>query len=63
MNSFGAPLLWGRRALVQVKSKNYEGQSHMVFWNGRKVFDPSPLRTFEWNEVEPQHVWLFNEVA
>lgn len=54
-------LLWGRRALVQVVSKNYAGQSHIIYWDGAQHFDPSPLKTYAWDEVEPQHVWLFRE--
>lgn len=54
-------LLWGRRALVQVKSKNYEGQSHIVYWDGVELFDPSPLQTYTWDEVQPEHIWLFDE--
>lgn len=54
-------LIWGRRALVQVKSKNFEGKSHMLYWDGRAVFDPSRLKTFAWDEVDPEHVWLFQE--
>lgn len=54
-------LLWGRRACIQVKSKNYEGEYHIVFWDGRVLHDPSPLKTYEWDEVEPIYAWIFDE--
>jgi hypothetical protein len=54
-------MLKGRRALVQARSKNYEGQSHVMFWNGAELFDPSPLKTYAWDECNPEHVWIFEE--
>ena len=54
-------VLWGRRACIQVRSKNYAGEMHIVYWDGVALFDPSNKRTYEWNEVEPIYLWLFNE--
>ncbi len=50
-------LLWGRRALLQVPSKNIDG-THIVYWDGERLHDPSPGATYLWEEVEPQFVWL-----
>lgn len=38
-------LLWKRPALLSVHSLNIKGGSHMVYWDGHEVFDPSTLRT------------------
>ena len=54
-------MLWGRRALIQVPSKNYKGEQHIIYWDGAALFDPSNLRTYQWHEVEPIYLWLFNE--
>lgn len=53
--------LWGRRACIQVESKNYRGRFHIIYWDGKELHDPSPLKTYTWHEVEPIFVWLFNE--
>ena len=39
-------MLWGRRALLQVKSLNFEGESHMVYWDGHTLHDPSNKRQY-----------------
>lgn len=54
-------MLWGRRAMIQVPSKNYDGEMHIVYWDGRELHDPSNLRLYAWIEVEPVYVWLFDE--
>lgn len=54
-------MLWGRRALVQVRSLNYMDEQHLLFWDGAEVFDPSNARTWKWRDVEPVYLWLFNE--
>ena len=54
-------LLWGRRACIQVRSKNYAGEMHIVYWDGAALFDPSNKRTYEWSEVEPVYLWLFRD--
>ena len=33
-------LLWKRRALLSVSSLNNSGGSHMVFWDGDRIWDP-----------------------
>jgi hypothetical protein len=33
-------MLWKRRALLSVDSLNNSGGSHMVFWDGEKLWDP-----------------------
>lgn len=42
------PMLWGRRALVQVISLNHPSASHIVFWDGNEVFDPSTKQAYRW---------------
>jgi hypothetical protein len=55
--------IWGRRACIQVKSKNYENRHHIVYWDGDNLHDPSPKKTFAWGEVQPVWVWVFNELV
>lgn len=33
-------LLWGRRALICCSSLNNDGGSHMVYWDGERIWDP-----------------------
>jgi hypothetical protein len=54
-------VLWGRRALFQVRSKNNPGEHHIVFWDGAALHDPSNKRTYAWEEAEPIYVWIFDE--
>lgn len=54
-------MLWGRRALIQVRSKNYVDEHHIIYWDGHGLFDPSNKRAWEWHEVEPIYLWLFDE--
>jgi hypothetical protein len=54
-------ILWGRRALVQVPSKNYPGEQHIIYWDGRELHDPSNMRQWEWSQVEPIYLWIFDE--
>lgn len=52
-------LLWGRRALVQVPSLNFEGASHYVYWNGECVLDPSTKQRYHWlDSMAPEWVAL-----
>lgn len=54
-------LLWGRRAMVTVRSKNIPDGFHMLYWDGNQVFDPSSKRRYEdWSEVEPVEMILFH---
>ena len=39
-------LLWGRRALLQVPSLNFDGSMHYVYWDGEQLYDPSRARTY-----------------
>lgn len=47
-------LLWKRRALLSVDSLNNNGGSHMVYWDGDKLWDPHTgheeqgLLAFKW---------------
>lgn len=53
---------WGRRALMSVPSLNHEGGSHLIFWNGLRVFDPSRLKTYtDFDQLLPNELTLFRE--
>jgi hypothetical protein len=54
-------LLWGRRAIVSVTSKNNRDGMHAIYWDGKALFDPSPKKTYLWEEVEPVELLIFNE--
>jgi hypothetical protein len=34
-------MLWNRRALLSVESLNHSHGSHMVFWDGTRIWDPN----------------------
>ncbi len=63
--AFTRNMLWGRRAIIEVKSKNFRYGAdcglHFVFWDGEQLLDPSNKATYEWTEVEPIKMWLFRE--
>jgi hypothetical protein len=55
-------LLYGRRALLQVPSLNFEGKSHLIAWDGRELWDPSKLKVYtDIKDVQWEWVWLINE--
>jgi hypothetical protein len=55
-------ILWGRRAIISVRSKNIKEGWHYVYFDGQRLFDPSTKRQYtEMSEVEPNVIWLFNE--
>lgn len=39
-SSIAKAFLWKRRALLSVDSLNNVGGSHMVFWDGNRIYDP-----------------------
>jgi|CXWL01.1.fsa_nt_gi hypothetical protein len=54
-------MLWGRRAMVTVRSKNIPDGWYMLYWDGEKVYDPSRKKRYEsWDEVEPVEMVLFH---
>lgn len=55
-------VLWGRRAILTVRSKNIDGH-HAIYWDGAELLDPSTRQRFEWHEVEPIAFILFRETA
>lgn len=61
---FGKQWLYGRRALLQVNSINFPDESHIVYWDGEALFDPSLLKTLTeesiWNEGF-DWAWLVND--
>jgi hypothetical protein len=58
---FARSILWGRRALIQVKSVNDEGMHHVVYWDGFEFFDPSNRQLHQWDTLEPMNITIFNE--
>ena len=56
-------ITYGRRALLTVRSRRGRGW-HMVFWDGRKGYDPSPYHRrhkIPILERECIAIYLFNE--
>lgn len=54
---------WGRRALMSVPSLNLAGGWHMIFWDSRRIFDPSPRLVYEqFIQLKPEEMVLFREV-
>lgn len=59
---FAKRALWGRRAILSVRSKNNVDGRHAIYWDGERIFDPSPKLTYDdWSEVEPIEWLLFRE--
>lgn len=58
---FARDMLWGRRALIQVKSLNVEGGRHIVYWDGEQLFDPSNQRIYLWDTLQPLYITIFDE--
>lgn len=55
-------ILWGRRAIITVRSLNIEDGFHAVFWNGAELFDPSPKKRYaQLTEFDPLSAILFRE--
>lgn len=58
--------LWRRRALLSVHSLNNENGSHMVFWDGVKLYDPQDgvegKLAFRWlTSCVITRVWIFKD--
>lgn len=59
---FARNILWGRRALICVRSMNNRDGWHSVYWDGEKLFDPSPKSTYsDLADVEPIEIIVFQE--
>jgi hypothetical protein len=61
-------LLWGRRAIISVWSKNEKEAGHFIVFDGtdgeETVLDPSTRLTYDdRKDVEPKVMWLFSENA
>ena len=63
------PAIWdvmqGRRAVIDVKSKHFEGGWHAVAWDGTHVLDPqrhSPYHTDDLNDDIVSTVWLAHQI-
>jgi len=55
-------LLQGRRAILQVRSLNYQNSYHMVYWAGETLYDPSNKQVYKWfNQCTPTYIWIFDE--
>lgn len=53
---------WGRRALMSVPSLNFSGSWHMIFWDGSRIWDPSPLTAYTtFEQLRPDEMVLFRE--
>ena len=55
-------LIWGRKAMLQVPSLNYENSEHFIFWDGINLFDPSTKQTYNYlQNVIITRVTIFKE--
>jgi ABC-type bacteriocin/lantibiotic exporter with double-glycine peptidase domain len=55
-------LIWKRKALIQVVSLNYAGGEHMIYWDGKELFDPSNKQVYKFVEnLRPTYVWLLGD--
>jgi len=52
-------MLLGRRAILQAPSLNQEGGTHIVYWDGAQVHDPSPKQCYSWLQaMHLQYAWI-----
>lgn len=55
-------MLKGRRALLQVPSLNHQKSSHVVYWDGNELHDPSNKQVYQWiDQLAIQWIWIFDE--
>jgi len=55
-------LLNGRRALLQVPSLNIANAAHILYWDGKRIFDPSRRQVYScMSQLVLQSVWIFKE--
>lgn len=60
--AFAKNMLWGRRAIIAVRSKNTRDGLHNLYWDGRALFDPSNKDDYQdFREVEPISFFIFQE--
>jgi hypothetical protein len=61
--AFMRHIMWGRRALITVPSRNYPGGWHMIYYNGRDILDPTldHYKYEKFEEVEPDSFTVFRE--
>jgi hypothetical protein len=58
-------ILWRRKAILAAKSLNSKGGYHAIYWDGKKLLDPSNLKRFtELSEIAPKlvEIVLFDEI-
>ena len=56
--------IWGRRSLVSVPSLNINDADalHMVYYDGKRVYDPSLFRTYDsWTKLLPNEAIIFRD--
>lgn len=52
---------WRRPAVLAVPSLNIDAGFHSVYWDGRRLFDPHPLKTYAaWDDLRPDEIILFD---
>ena len=55
-------MLRGRKVLLQVPSLNYQRGSHIIFWDGENIHDPSNKQIYQWlHQCNPEYIWIFNK--
>lgn len=59
-----AEVLWGRRAILGVRSKN-DAPGHAIYWDGTRIHDPTrtdrAFTSLDDPQARPAMVWMFNE--
>lgn len=55
-------LAWGRKALLTVPSLNIKDGWHMVYYDGKKLHDPSTKKTYKrFEDLKPEQIVVFQE--
>jgi hypothetical protein len=60
---FVKSMLWKRRALLSVASLNNSGGSHMIFWDGERIWDPHEGHYPEYQAFRHLSTLLITEVC
>ena len=58
---FAKSMLWKRKAILQVRSLNFDKGEHAIYWDGEQLFDPSNKMAYQFlSSVFPTYITIFH---
>ena len=57
------PKVGDEPALITIRSLNREGSTHMVYWDGEELYDPSPGKRVEINSLKPWYAQVVRKIT